>query len=128
MIKIDFKQRKREVLWTVVALFFIAIGVSPEPRDCWFESKALLVLNPKGIGLKGRSGRFRTNGIMPTEDFELFLGQGYFFAVDAYFLFGNIDHQRLVAKLFGCFFRIGGSSTPEHGLYTGNDLTQGEGL
>ena len=28
MIKIDFKQRKREVLWTVVALFFIAIGVS----------------------------------------------------------------------------------------------------
>ena len=28
MIKIDFRQRKREVLWTVVALFFIAIGVS----------------------------------------------------------------------------------------------------
>ena len=28
MIKIDFKQRKREVLWKVVALFFIAIGVS----------------------------------------------------------------------------------------------------
>lgn len=24
MIKIDFKQRKREVLWTVVALFFIS--------------------------------------------------------------------------------------------------------
>ena len=41
--------------------------VSPEPRDCWFESKAPLVLNPKDIGLKGRSGRFRTNGIMPTE-------------------------------------------------------------
>lgn len=27
MIKIDFKQRKREVLWVIVSLFFIAIGV-----------------------------------------------------------------------------------------------------
>lgn len=32
--------------------------------DCWFESKVLLVLNLKGIGLKGRFGWFRINGIM----------------------------------------------------------------